>query len=1026
MAAREGLDAGVLRVVAPAGYGKSTLIAQAVLEDSPAIWISAKGPAGSAPIRALARSCGLVDDALRPHSAAETADADEVVDRFCRALDAAGLAGAVLVVDDAHHLDEAGVAQATALVARAPHGLRLVLASRCALPDGLAAPRPDAVMIGVQHLSLDADDCGALLASVGHSCTPEEAERHVHETEGWITGVLLRARSGGDPGEYLLREGVDQLPAAAARMLEDLCVLDRFTPDLAAVVSGHEDASQLLHLVFRRGGFVVPPPDGGRPWWRLHSMLRRALEGRAAARPGDRHVLMHHRAAEGLTAMGDPEEAARHHVAAGDLGGAVDALRMLSRRDEDHGQVRELLGTVPARAWSDAPGSVLAMASHLFYRADHQRAFESMEAAAHALAEASDLDRARVVVVRLLRAAPLAGGLYQRTISMARGLLPHLGTDPVLIPAALTMLGLMLGECGDYEGAEAELDLAVEESRGEPLALARVAATRAFAVDFPQGRADHALAALDGAVPVLEAHPDDPLNYLLYALAFRSLLLADTGRFDEALAESGRFARAAASLGLERLGRPVTGMLRLIPLAGRGRWDELGSEVARGAPAAGRLRGALRSYRYDVAMARLAAAEGDLDRLTTASAAARARLDEHGLPYDAAMALADLSACATSVGALDLAAAMAADSYAAAARARAPWALTRAAIAMARALGPCPEGDRALADAIRRSAGGRLDALWAGREREAAAHLLPRAAQQGIGDPGTVARLATACAGVVRGAPPDVPATAGPTPIAASASPAANTPVVHLTTLGLFAVQRDGTLVADAEFGRRKARTLLAVLLCARRAVHRDALIELLWPDLPERRGLAALHSTLHALRRTLEPGLGTGQCSSIVVAEGVSYRIALGPRATWDADIFLRTAEHAHREPEANRINALIQAAALYGGPLLPEWSSASWVRPLATEVEEAHRQLLAGAADLMARSGQHAEAIARYRLLLAIEPERESWHRALMETYVGAGERALALRQYQACRERMLDDLGVEPSRMTRDLHTRILREP
>ena len=77
------------------------------------------------------------------------------------------------------------------------------------------------------------------------------------------------------------------------------------------------------------------------------------------------------------------------------------------------------------------------------------------------------------------------------------------------------------------------------------------------------------------------------------------------------------------------------------------------------------------------------------------------------------------------------------------------------------------------------------------------------------------------------------------------------------------------------------------------------------------------------------------------------------------------------------------------------------------------------------MAVAGLGSVAISRYRLLLAREPEREGWHRALMRTYAAAGERALALRQFHACRTLLRERLGVAPSRETRELHTRILRE-
>ena len=79
---------------------------------------------------------------------------------------------------------------------------------------------------------------------------------------------------------------------------------------------------------------------------------------------------------------------------------------------------------MPPGAWSDLPGPVLAQASQLFYRADHLGAFAAMESATRELLARGDRRRAAVVLVRLLRAAPLAGGIYDRTIAVASGSCP--------------------------------------------------------------------------------------------------------------------------------------------------------------------------------------------------------------------------------------------------------------------------------------------------------------------------------------------------------------------------------------------------------------------------------------------------------------------------------------------------------------------------------------------------------------------------------------------------------------------------
>ena len=146
------------------------------------------------------------------------------------------------------------------------------------------------------------------------------------------------------------------------------------------------------------------------------------------------------------------------------------------------------------------------------------------------------------------------------------------------------MLALLLGETCRYDEAEHELAAALDAAPGEPVAAAWAAATRAFVVDHPQGRRPQALAALDEAIAALtESAGADTLNYLLYARAFRSLILSDAGRFADALDEADRLGAAAADRGLARLGVPVVAMLRFVPLAGLDQLDGLGSEL-RGAP----------------------------------------------------------------------------------------------------------------------------------------------------------------------------------------------------------------------------------------------------------------------------------------------------------------------------------------------------------------------------------------------------------------------------------------------------------
>ena len=1053
--ARAGLDGGLLRVIAAAGYGKSAVLALAVRDASgPVLWCACDERIvrdGLARTLASALAPGAARTGIaRADGAAERAWA--LGEAVSRATDG----DLTVVLDDAHALfGTPAEDELIAIVDELPRRARLGLASRRTGPLGML--RPDAVDLHERDLAVSEQECHDLLVALGVDTSPEEAAEARRRTEGWIAGILLEARGGGDPGDYLLAGAVNHLPEPSRRLLEECAVLDRFTPEIAARVTGRPDAGALIDDLLEQRAFVVRGEAG---WLRQHRVMREALRRRLAVeRPGVLRDL-HERAAGALSDAGGHEAAARHHLASGNLAAAITALGR-DRGGDPGGRadVGEWLGTVPPDAWSDTPGVVLAHASQLFYRADYRGAFTAMETAVEQLIAEGDHERAAVTLVRLLRAAPLAGALYDRTIAVTRRLISRMEPSAEMLPSARVMLALLLAESCRYVEAEEELSAASAAAPGRVLTRLHIAVTRAFAIDHPGGRRTQALAALDEAVEELAQHAEiDLLHYALYARAFRAIVLTDLGRYAEALEEAGHLAAAAAERGFERLAVPVVAMLRLGALAGLGDLEQLGEELARSAPVFRRLGGALRGYRHDVAAATLAAATGDADGVRRALATAREGLSRHGLPHDSSMALTDLALAALRAGLDDEARELADEALAQAEQAEAPWAGARAAMAAAVAWGPGAEGDARLAEALRRSSDRRLGALWARRERALAVELLPRALVDGVGAPDVAVRLAGTCGGEVLAACAAAGARLRPEVRRALAEASAGAVAaegaldllvrdgeasvrraarsaretrhrgvhasIRIVTLGGLAVHRGGERISDAAFGRQKARSLLAMLACARGPVHREALIESLWPSLSGERGLAALHSTLYALRRALEPQVGARQHSSLVRAEGPMYRLALGERDSWDALDFLRAAGAA-LAGEGERLPRLLEAERAYGGTLLPEWSFAPWTEPLRTELEEAHRAILVRIAQELAAAGRASEAISRYRLLIAGEPEREGWHRDLMRVYADSGERALALRQYGTCRRVLRDRLGIEPSSETRRLHAQILRD-
>ena len=207
-------------------------------------------------------------------------------------------------------------------------------------------------------------------------------------------------------------------------------------------------------------------------------------------------------------------------------------------------------------------------------------------------------------------------------------------------------------------------------------------------------------------------------------------------------------------------------------------------------------------------------------------------------------------------------------------------------------------------------------------------------------------------------------------------------------------------------------------------AIHRDRLLEHLWPELPAERGSRALDTTLHELRRTLDPLAAPRSGASPIVREGEVYRLVLGERDSWDAGEFVRLAGADGGAADEGALERMLAR----GGALARRVPARLPLRALVRG--RAPRRWSAGASSSSsawrARSPRWAvpaAAIERYRQLVEPDREREGWHRALMRAYAQAGERPLALRQFHACRAILRGRIGIEPSEETRELYTSLL---
>jgi DNA-binding SARP family transcriptional activator len=223
---------------------------------------------------------------------------------------------------------------------------------------------------------------------------------------------------------------------------------------------------------------------------------------------------------------------------------------------------------------------------------------------------------------------------------------------------------------------------------------------------------------------------------------------------------------------------------------------------------------------------------------------------------------------------------------------------------------------------------------------------------------------------------------------------------IRITLLGRFAVAVGGVPVAEAGWKRRHAAAVVKVLaLAPGRRLHREQVIDLLWPDDTTAAAAPKLHKAAHYARRAIG-------VPDAVVLRGDQVLLCPGAAVTVDAAEFEELARRAlagagpGTSPAAGDeagTGAAGQALALYAGELLPRDRYEEWAE---ARRDQLRRQYL----ELLRLDG-------RWELVAELDPADEHAHLALMRRHAANGDRHAALRQFDRLDRALRTGLGVGP---------------
>ncbi len=305
---QQGVAGPLTLVSAPAGFGKTTLLAQwRATTRAPVAWLSLEPEDNEltrfliyliAALQTLDPQLGA--PALARLGLLQPAEQETVLVLLANDLMHWQGDSFALVLDDYHVIDAQPIHSAlTFLLEHLPPEMHLIIATRADPPLPLARLRARGQLTEVRaaELRFQAAEAGAFLEEVmGLHLSPEDVATLQTRTEGWIAGLQLAALSlqgratvsGFLPAftgshrfvlDYLSEEVLSRQPASVQTFLLNTSILERLSGSLCDAVTGQEGSQAMLETLDQANLFVTALDDE-RQWYRYHHLFSDLLRSR--------------------------------------------------------------------------------------------------------------------------------------------------------------------------------------------------------------------------------------------------------------------------------------------------------------------------------------------------------------------------------------------------------------------------------------------------------------------------------------------------------------------------------------------------------------------------------------------------------------------------------------------------------------------------------------------------------------------------------------------------------------------------
>jgi LuxR family maltose regulon positive regulatory protein len=942
-----------------------------------------------------------------------------------------------LVLDDYHLVGDSEMIDGflSRFVQGVDENCHLVLSSRTvvALPDlPLMVARSQVCGLGFEELAFRADEIQTLVFQNYHLTMPASAaEELAKETEGWITGLLLSTQTAwqgmadrvrlarvSSVGlyDYLAQQVLDQQPNPVREFLLHTSLLEEFDIELCeAILGSDKDWQGLIDTVLERNLFVLPVDDEGT-WLRYHHLFRDFLRARLAQeRPDEPDRILRRSAA----VYAQREEWEKAYDVYRRLDDVVATAGLIERAGSP--MVKSGRWVTLAEWIDDLPAEVLSSRPNL------------LSLRGYMAAVLGEVKRGLLLLNQAEENLRAAGDLA----GLARTLVRRENVYRIL---------------GDYRASSADADEALDLAEGdESLGAIQAEASKARGLGlFGMGQLNEAIGWLQQSLAVYNGLGDEQNEALLLmdlGMAYRS-----AGRYDQALAHYNRAldhwrkadnvaqrAHLLNNLGVlhhlkgdyEQAGVQLERALICAEQGGHIRTEAMvltsigdlyadldAPEVALDAYHQARETARRIHYRFlllylDVAEAAVERSRGDLNQAHDLVASAGERARESGSNFQQGLWQLEAGQLALAEG----------DALRAVAH------LKRAAHCFDDG-GQRVEGIRAhLHLAVGYGATGNEKAalthlkrafhhasalesqhalVIAGREATALLETMQSHATIGH----EVSQLLSQTTQFEH----DIPVLRRRLRRQATSVPFAP-PQLTIQGLGNMQVRLDGRPVSEPEWqSRRLVRDLFFLLLAHPDGLTKGEIGVLLWPDASPAQVDLRFKNAIYRLRRALG--------RDVVLFDENVYRFNQALDYEYDVEVFLEKLAQAKAATDPSERAAACKAAIhLYKGSYLPEMEG-TWVWPERERLRQAYVEAILELAEVHLATGEYEATLEYCQRVLTLDPCLEEAHRLTMRTYAALGNRAAAVRQFNRCRQVLLEEIHAPPSPQTEALYETLIR--